>query len=184
MNVASNVGYFLVDTLFSIFIALIMVRMLLGMARADFYNPISQFLVTATNPLLKPLRAILPSIGKFDTAAIVLMLVLTVLQYFLLMGLAGGSVNPVALIPVAIIKLLELLINVYIFALIIQAVISWVNPGAHATQNPMIGLLNSLTAPVVNPVRRMLPPIGMIDLSPMVVIIGLYVVKIVIQSLY
>ncbi|CAG0909933.1 unnamed protein product [Cyprideis torosa] len=184
MNVASNVGYFLVDTLFSIFIALIMVRMLLGIARADFYNPISQFLVTATNPLVKPLRSIIPSIGRIDTAAIVLMLVLTVLQYFLLTGLAGNSVNVVTLIPIAIIKLIELLLNVYIFALIIQAVISWVNPGAHTMQNPMASLLNSLTAPIVNPVRRVLPPVGMVDLSPMVVIIGLYVVKIVIQSLY
>ena len=182
MNVASNVGTFLVDTLFSIYIALIMIRMLLGLARADFYNPISQFLVTATNPLLKPLRSIIPSIGRFDTAAIVLMLALMVLKYFLLAGLGGQSINVVGLIPVAIIKLLELLINVYIYALIIQAVISWVNPGAHSMQNPIASLLNSLTAPIVNPVRRVLPPVGMVDLSPLVVILGLHVVKIVLYS--
>lgn len=184
MNAATNVGYFLVDTLFSIYIALIMVRMLLGLARADFYNPISQFLVSATNPLLKPLRSVIPSIGRFDTAAVVLMLALTVLQYFLLTSLAGHGVNLITLIPVAVIKLIELLLNVYIFALIIQAIISWVNPGTHAMQNPMASLLNSLTRPVVAPVQRILPPVGMIDLSPMVVIIGLYAIKIVVQSLY
>lgn len=184
MNVASNVGFFLIDTLFSIYIALIMIRMLLGLSRADFYNPISQFVVTVTNPVVKPMRSIIPSFGRFDTAAIVIMVVLTVIQYLLLTTLAGQSISIVALIPVAIIKLLELLLNVYIFALIIQAVISWVNPGAHSMQNPMVSVLNSLTSPVVNPIRRVMPPVGMVDLSPMVAILGLYVLKIILAGLY
>lgn len=184
MNVASNVGFFLIDTLFSIYIALIMIRMLLGVSRADFYNQISQFIVTATNPVIKPMRSIIPSMGRFDTAAIVVMLVLTIVQYSLLTALTGQSINVIALIPIAVIKLIELLLNVYIFALIIQAVISWVNPGAHSMQNPIVSVLNSLTGPVVNPIRRVMPPIGMVDLSPMAAIIGLYVLKIIVQGLY
>ncbi|RUM93445.1 MAG: YggT family protein, partial [Thiothrix sp.] len=80
MNVFSNVGYFLVDTVFTLYIVIIMIRVLLGVSRADFYNQFSQFVVTVTNPVLIPLRRIIPSFGKIDSAAILLMLTLKIIQ--------------------------------------------------------------------------------------------------------
>ncbi len=183
MNALSNVLYFLVDTLFSLYIALIMIRLLLGLARADFRNPISQFIITTTNPVLKPLRAFIPAIGKIDTAAIVAMLLLKLLQLSLLLLIKGQAPALIPLVWYAVLQLLELLIYIYIFALIIQAVISWVNPQALYGGNPMGPLLNSLTRPIVAPIARVVPPIGMVDISPLIAILLLNIVLIVIRSL-
>ncbi len=183
MNALSNVTYFLVDTLFSLYIALIMIRMLLGFARADFRNPISQFIITATNPVLRPVRSLIPSVGKVDSAAIVVMIVLKMIQLSLLLLIKGQAPALLPLLWYAVLQLLELLVYVYIFALIIQAVISWVNPGALHSGNPMGSLLNSITRPVVAPISRMVPPIGMIDISPLIAILLLNIVLIIIRSL-
>lgn len=183
MNALTNVAYFLIDTLFSLYIALIMIRMLLGLARADFYNPISQFIVAATNPVLRPLRGLIPSFGKIDSAAIVVMIVLKMIQLSLLLLLKGQAPALLPLLWYAVLQLLELLIYVYIFALIIQAVISWVNPTALYSGNPMGSLLNSITKPVTAPISRVIPPIGMIDISPLIAILLLNIALIVIRSL-
>lgn len=183
MNALTNVAYFLIDTLFSLYIALIMIRLLLGLSRADFYNPVVQFIVTATNPVIRPLRSILPPLGKIDTAAVVAMLLLKVVQLSLLLMLRGQAPALLPLIWVAIVQLTELLIYIYIFALIIQAVISWVNPGALYSGNPVGSLLNSLTRPIVAPISRVVPPIGMIDLSPLIAILLLNIVLIILRSL-
>ncbi len=183
MNALSNVLYFLVDTLFSLYIALIMVRFLLGLARADFRNPLSHFIIAATNPVLKPLRAFVPPIGKIDTSAIVAMLLLKILQLSLLLMIKGQAPALLPLAWYAVLQLLELAVYVYIFALIIQAVISWVNPAALQGGNPMGSLLNSLTYPIVAPISRVMPPIGMVDISPLIAILLLNIVLIVIRSL-
>jgi YggT family protein len=183
MNALNNVAYFLIDTLFSLYIALFMVRLLLGMSRADFYNPISQFVVIATNPVLKFFRRFVPPVGKIDTAAIVAMLLLKMLHLALLVMLKGHSFSFIALLWASIIQLLTLLIYVYIFALIIQAVMSWVNPQGQSAGNPMWSIVNSITRPIVAPISRLIPPIGMIDLSPLIAILGLNVLLIVLQSL-
>lgn len=182
MNVFSNVGYFLVDTLFTLYIIVIMIRVLLGLSRADFYNPFSQFIVAATNPVLVPLRRIIPSIGRIDSAAILLMLVLKIIQIALLLMLQGGAAGFLPILGVAIQKLLELLIYVYIFSIIIQAVMSWVNPGALGGQNPLGSILHSINRPLVEPVSRVLPRAGVIDFSPLAVLLLLNVALIVIRS--
>lgn len=182
-GVASNVFTFLIHTLFTLYIAALMLRLLLSLVRADFYNPLSQFLVTVTNPVVLPLRRVIPSVGRVDTASIVLIVGLKMLELWLLALINGAGVNLAALIVVSILQLTELLIYIFIFALIVQAVISWIAP-AQAYENPAVGVLRDLTQPLLSPVRRVLPPVGMVDLSPLVVIIGLYVLLIVLRSLY
>ncbi len=182
MNVFSNVGYFLVDTIFSLYIGIIMIRVLLGVSRADFYNQFSQFIVTATNPVLIPLRRIIPSFGRIDSAAILLMLGLKIIQITLLLMLQGGTASFFPILAVAIQKLLELLVYIYIFSIIIQAVMSWINPGALGVQNPLSSILYSLNRPLLDPVSRMLPRSGVIDFSPLVVLLLLQIALIVIRS--
>jgi len=182
MNVFSNVGYFLIDTVFTLYIGIIMIRMLLGISRADFYNPFSQFIVSITNPVLIPLRRIIPSFGKIDSAAILLMLALKVIQISMLVMLQGGTAGFFPIVLAAIQKLLELLIYVYIFSIIIQAVLSWVNPNALGHQNPLGSILHSLNRPLVEPISRMLPRSGVIDFSPLVVLLLLQVALIVVRS--
>jgi YggT family protein len=160
---------FIISTLFGLYILAVMLRFLLGAVRADFYNPVSQFLVRITNPLLVPLRKLVPSVGKFDTSALVLMLVLQFLSLSLIVLLRGNG------FPV-----LALLLNIYMVAIIVQVIISWVNPG---TYNPVTGLLHSLTGPLLRPIRQLLPPISGIDLSPLFALIGLQVLKMLILPL-
>jgi YggT family protein len=171
---------FLISTLFSLYILAVMLRFLLGMVRADFYNPISQFLVKITNPLLIPLRKIIPGAGKIDVAAIILMVILQLIMLAIIVALRGVTPPLLTLLVTAIGQLVILAINVFLFAIIVQVIISWINPGSY---NPVNGLLNSLTAPVMRPIQRLLPPMSGIDLSPLFALIGLQVLKMLIQPL-
>ena len=165
-----NAATFLIETLFGLYILLVMLRFLLQWARADFYNPVSQFIVKATQPPLKPLRKIIPGIGGLDMAALLFMIVLKVVELWLVTGLMGLSLQVGALLILSVADLLGLAINVFIFSILIQVIISWVNPGMY---NPVMGLLHSLTEPLLGPARRVIPPISGLDLSPIVVIVVL-----------
>jgi len=171
---------FLISTLFSLYILTVMLRFLLGLVRADFYNPVSQFLVRVTNPVLVPLRKIIPSIGKVDFAALVLMIVLQVIALLLILLLRGAGVAPVTLLALALGELVAMAINVFFVAIIVQAILSWINPG---TYNPVMGLLYSLTSPILKPIQRIIPPISGVDLSPLFAIIGLQMLRMLIMPL-
>ncbi|HEC04626.1 MAG TPA: YggT family protein, partial [Thiothrix sp.] len=119
-------------------------------------------------------------LGKIDTATIVAIIGLKVVELFLLSAITGGNFSG-SFIPFVIGGLLEMIVWVYIIAIIIQVVVSWLG-NTHG--NPVIPLINSLTEPLVRPVRKVIPPIAMIDLSPMVVIILLQVGLIVIRSVF
>lgn len=171
---------FLVTTLFSLYILAVMLRFLLGAVRADFYNPVSQFLVRITNPLLLPIRKVIPSIGSFDTSALLLMLLLQLLSLSLIVLLRGISVSIVTLLVMSVGELVMLTINVFMFAIVIQVILSWVNPGSY---NPVTALLYSITSPIMRPIQRLIPTISGIDLSPLVAIIGLQVLRMLILPL-
>ena len=175
-----QIGAFLIETLFSLYIGAVVLRMLLGYAGANFYNPLSQFLVKVTNPVLVPLRRFIPSIGKIDTAAIVLALGLTLIKIILLSIIVLGSVNIIGVLFASIIDLLKVIIWVYIISLLIQAVMSWIG-SAHG--NPVAPLVQSLTEPLLRPVRRVIPNIGALDLSPLVVILILNILLIIIDNI-
>ncbi len=175
-----QIGAFLTETLFSLYIGAVVLRMLLGYAGANFYNPLSQFLVKVTNPTLVPLRRFIPSIGKLDTSAIVLALGLTLIKLILLSLIVFGEVNMIALFFASIIDLVKVIIWVYIISLLIQAVMSWVG-SAHG--NPVAPLIDSLTHPLLSPVRRVIPNTGALDLSPLVVILVLNILLIIIDNI-
>lgn len=171
----SSAGTFLIRTLFDLYILAIMLRFLFQWVRADFYNPVSRFLVKITNPPLVPLRRIIPGLRGIDFAAILLMLILQTGEFYLI-GLLPGSPMPAfpGVLLWAVAALLSLLINVYIFGIIVLAIISWINPSSY---NPAVGLLSQLTQPVLAPFRRMIPPTSGLDLSPLVALIVLTFIK-------
>ena len=170
----TNPLVFLVQTLFGLYILAVLLRFLLQLVRADFYNPISQFLVKATNPPLKILRRIIPGLGGIDLSSLVLAWLLKTVELLLIVSIMGNSVNLLGPALWAIPELVELLINIYLFGVLIQVILSWISPGNY---NPAIALLHSLTDPVMRPARNLLPPMGGIDLSPMLVMIGLVLLK-------
>jgi len=165
---------FLINTLFGLYILTVMLRFILAAVRADFYNPVSQFLVKVTNPPLIPLRKLIPSIGKIDTSSLVLMLVLQIASFSLIALLRGGQIPLVSLVILSLAELVGLLLNVFLFSIFIQVIISWINPG---TFNPVVSLLYSITEPILRPCRRLIPPMAGMDLSPLVALIAIQLAK-------
>ncbi len=170
----TNPAVFLIQALFGAYILVIMLRFLLQLFKADFYNPISQFIVKLTNPVLKNLRRIIPGFGGIDMASVVLMWALKSIELALVVTLASLPLSPLMAMAWAVPELIKLGINVFLFSILIQVIFSWVNPGAY---NPVTSLISYLTEPVMRPVRRAIPPIGGLDLSPMVAMIGLYLLE-------
>lgn len=170
----TNPLIFLIQTLFGLYIALVVIRFLLQWARADFYNPLSQFVVKVTSPVLRPLRAVIPSLGGMDTASIVLAWLLKTVELALLAAVLGLSAFPLGALFWSIPALIELIFNIFLFAVLIRVVLSWVNPDPY---NPAVGLITRITDPIMRPAQRALPPISGIDLSPMLVMIGLVLLE-------
>ena len=169
----ANPAIFLIRMVFEFYILLIMLRFLLQLVKADFYNPISQFIVKATSPALIYLRRIIPGLKGIDMASVVLMWVLKSLELILIIALIGLPAS-IMVFAWAVPGLIDLVFDVFIYSILIQVIMSWVNPG---TYNPAIALISSLTEPVLLPARRILPPMGGLDLSPMFAMIGLYVLR-------
>lgn len=165
---------FLVQVLFGLYATLVVLRFLLQLTRADFYNPLSQFIVRATKPVLNPLRRVIPGVSGLDVASLVLAWIVITLEQLAILGLAGVGFRPTAAALLAIPELTSLIINIFLFAILIQVIISWINPGSY---NPAISLIHSLTKPLLEPVRRRMPEMGGLDLSPMVVMLGLVVLE-------
>jgi len=181
MSVILEIGVFLVSVLFSLYASAVILRFLLGYARADFYNPLSQFLVKITDPVLVPARRFVPSIGKLDTSAVAVAYALIVIKGVLLNAMIGLNLGILSLLFKSVGELMISVIWVYIIGLIIMAVISWIGS---AQGNPVLPLINSLTAPLLAPVRKYIPPVGMMDLTPMAGMFGLYSLMIIINGIF
>ena len=165
----------LIQTLFGLYILIVLLRFLLQWIRADFYNPISQFIVKATQPPLRPMRRIIPGFAGLDLAALVLMLVLQCIELWLIFRIRGMAPGFTAIAILSVAELLQLCIYVFLFSIIVQVVLSWLSPD---TYNPVTALLHRLNEPLLRPARRLLPPFSGIDLSPLVVIIVLQLASI------
>lgn len=165
---------FLIRTLFGLYIAVVLVRFLLQWARADFYNPISQFVVRVTSPVLRPLRQLIPGYQGLDLASLVLAWALMAIQLGLIAGLLGLGGSVLGALVWAIPALLELVIDIFLFAVLVRVILSWLNPDPY---NPAVALLGRLTDPLLEPARRLIQPIGGLDLSPVAVMIGLVLLQ-------
>ncbi|RLK51408.1 YggT family protein [Alkalispirillum mobile] len=174
----ANPVTFLLETLITLYILAVMVRFLLQWARADFFNPISQAVVKVTQPTLSPLRRVIPGYRGLDLAAVVLMIALQTLSLYLTYLIGGSYVLPVGYaLMSAVIQVLSLLFTLYTVIIIIQVIMSWVNPHSH---HPGVAILHSLSEPVLSPIRRMLPDLGGLDLSPLVALLGIQVLRMLI----
>ena len=174
----SAAAFFIVKTLLELYLLTFMLRFLLQWVRADFHNPLSQFIVRVTNPLVRPLRKIVPGWRGMDLSSLVALCALELGVTTGLVYLADTGLHFGAIVYFAALRILVLLIRLYFFGILIYAVLSWVSPGQW---NPVTGLLASLTEPVLRPVRRIIPQIGGLDLSPLFVLIGLQALLILVR---
>jgi len=167
---ATRAFSFLISTLLDLYIAAVLLRLLLQWVRADFYNPLCQFLVRITNPLLIPIRRVVPSIGKLDTASVVLLLALEVLGVWIISVITPLAMNWLQILVYAVTKLGVSVLMMYLILIIAAVILSWV--GARA-RHPIIPLIYQLTEPVLRPFRKLIPPIGGIDLSPLFALLAI-----------
>lgn len=176
-----NPFIFLIDTLFSIYIAIMLLRFILQQVGADFYNPISQFIVKATQPPVAIARRFIPSFRKIDLATLVLTLILILIKLLVIFAIAGYSISGPLLLVKATHDLVSLGFDIFIVALFVQALLSWINPDPY---NPVNSVLQSLTFPILRHIKKFVPPIGGIDLSVLVALIGLMFLKRLVLPLF
>lgn len=169
MNPSAALIY-LISTITDLYVTAILIRLLLQWVKADFYNPLSQFLVKITNPVLIPARRLIPSVGKLDTASVVVMLLLELLQLVIISLLSKTDYGFQFLLLFAVKKLLVALLLTYFVLIIARVIISWF---ASRSGHPLIPLIYQLTEPVLRPINRFLPAFGGVDLSPLFALIAL-----------
>lgn len=169
---------FLVKTLSDLYILTFLLRLVLQWLRADFYNPLSQFILQITNPLVLPLRRIVPSIGGLDTATVLVLIALQSLASALLLLLRGASLPPLGFARLVAISLISLLLWTYLILIIVYAVLSWTGP---RYGNPLVSVLRQLVEPVLRPIRRFVPPIGGLDIAPLLALIAIQALLIAIR---
>ncbi|MCG9720626.1 YggT family protein [Shewanella sp. Isolate7] len=160
---------FLVNTLFDLYLMVVIIRIWLQLARADFYNPFSQFVVKATHPIVGPMRRFLPPLGGLDTASVVLALAVVVIKFVILSLMAGAAINLPIILLVALVSVLKQAGVLLFWMLILRAILSWVSQG----HNPIEMVMAQLTEPLVAPIRRVIPPMGGLDFSVMIFMFGL-----------
>ena len=161
---------FLLITVFDLYIMVIILRFLLQLFRADFYNPLSQFVVKVTNPVLVPLRKILPGVGGLDIASLVFAYLVVLVKLLLLYALSTTAISMAQVIVLGMADLLSQFVSLLFWLVLIRAIVSWVNPSLN---NPFILVIFQVTEPIMAPVRKIIPPMGGLDLSPILLILGL-----------
>jgi YggT family protein len=162
---------FIVDTLLSLALFVVLARLLLQWARADFRNPIAQAIVRITNPLILPLRRVLPPIGKVDTASVVAVFLVAIIKRGILFALTGyGTPGLEVWVQAIAVELITALLRTYFYAILLYALLSLIAPGGYS---PLQSLLASICEPILRPFRRLIPPIAGIDLSPLWVVIAI-----------
>jgi len=162
-----NALSFLVSTVFDLYLMVVILRLWLQLARADFYNPFSQFIVKATHPIVGPLRRIIPSFGRFDTASLLLAMVVVAVKFLLLSVIAGAAINIPSILLISVVSVVKKAGMLLFWMLILRAILSWVSQG----NNPIEMVMGQLTEPLLAPIRRMLPQMGGLDLSLLVMMI-------------
>lgn len=168
----NTAAIYILQTLGSLYLLIVLLRFILQLVRADFYNPSSQFIVRATKPLLNPLRRIIPGFGGIDLASLVLAILIQLVLMILILMLMGYGVGGfiMQLLIWSIIAVTSLFLKVFFFALIISVILSWVAPGSY---NPGAQLVNQICEPLLMPFRKLLPNLGGLDLSPIFAFLAL-----------
>lgn len=167
-----NALLFCITSLSSAYISIVLFRFLLQLVNADFYNPLAQFSVKVTNPLVQPLRKLIPTVARADLATLTVALLIQALGLVIIWAIKGFSISASltslsGLLIWSLGEIVDLTLVILLFATFIQIIASWLQPGAY---NPAIDIMRQLTAPLFTPIRRLVPNIGVLDFSPMLVI--------------
>ncbi|HZW58808.1 MAG TPA: YggT family protein [Woeseiaceae bacterium] len=171
--------YYIIKALTQLFLLVVLLRFWLPWLRADFRNPVSQAVLRLTAPLIVPLRRFLPALGRLDTATVLVLFVLQYLVVIVLLALVGRMADPLFIAIVTVLELAILSLNLFLFAILIMVILSWIAPH---TYNPASAFVAGIAEPVLRPFRRLVPPLGGFDISPIFAIILLKACEIMLQT--
>tara|TARA_R110001592_G_scaffold363043_1_gene679665 strand:- start:150042 stop:150629 length:588 start_codon:yes stop_codon:yes gene_type:complete len=181
MGAINDIFAYVVQTFLSLYLIAMLLRFLLQVVRADFYNPICQFLVKVTNPLVIPLRRVVPALAGIDMASLLLAFLLQVAAIAALVFIKLGGLPPISILLLGgVLGVVALLVNIYFFALLAMIILSWVAAGS---RHPAIYLLFQITEPVMAPFRKVLPSMGGLDFSPILVFILINIIQIALSHM-
>ncbi len=171
---------FVIDVFTRLYLLLLLLRMLMPLLGVSFNNVLAQGILRLTAPLVVPVRRIVPPIGRIDTATLLIALALQCLLIWVIAQLRGASIGIALLIVASAFELLTLTVNIFLFAILISVVLSWLSPNSY---NPVVGVVHAISEPVLRPFRRRVPPMGGFDLSPIFAMVALGVVLILLRGI-
>jgi YggT family protein len=177
MSAIHDAMIFLITTIFDMYLFILTIRVILAFSGANYYDPMTQFIVRCTDFAVKPLRRVIPNVRGIEISTILLILILAFVKYSFLAALSFSSFSVIGIAIIAIADTMKLFLQTYFYAIIIQAVLSWVQPGS-----PVNMLLYRITAPILRPIQRVIPTVGGMDLSPIAAMILLQLLIIVIVN--
>lgn len=180
MSTLAEIGIYVVQTLGFLYLLVILLRFLLQIARADFYNPASQAIVKLTNPLLIPLRKVVPGVGGIDWASLVLAVLVQIVVFEIMFLITGRIIPPIPVITWALLACVNLTLNIFFVGLIISIIFSWIAP---RSRHPLLLLLHQLMEPALAPFRRIIPPMGGLDITPIFAFLIIRVMQIAVRGM-
>jgi len=168
---------FLINTLFDLYLFILVIRVILVWVRADFFNPITQFITKLTSVIVNPSRKVLPNMGRLETATLILVILLEMIKFFLIASLTFGIPNILGVFILAFADTLSIFLNTFFYAILLSVILSWVQ-----LYSPVTKLINQMVAPIMRPIQRVFPPVGGFDLSPIPALIGLQLLIILVVA--
>jgi len=170
---------FIINAVAQLYLFVLLLRLLLPWRGADFRNPIAQAILKITSPVVVPLRRIIPPFGRLDTATVLVAFIIQYLLILVILLIYGQSAGFLEIAATALVDLVLLTLRLFVFAIIIRVILSWIAPGGY---NPATAIIHTLTDRVLMPFRRIIPPLGGLDLSPLAAIILITAVTIVVAG--
>ena len=182
-NNLANSSVFLISAIINMYVMVVLLRLLLPFVQANFYNPLSQTVVKLTDPIIKPLRKIIPVFHRIDLPVVFLLFAVQLFKILLFISINHGGFGSVGGVFVWVIgDTVAQLLNLYFYAIILRVIISWVATGGYIGASPLQEILFLITEPLLAPVRRIIPVIQGIDLTPLVVLLGLKVLEMLVVN--
>ncbi len=161
-NHFTEAGLFLIKTVFELYLLVLMIRLILAYVQANYFNPITRFIVKLTQPLVHPLRRLIPNYRRIEFSTLVLIIIFELIKISLLLTITIGLPDGLILISLAFTETLKLLLQTFFYAILLQALMSWFQPG----ETPATQLLRQVSSPILYPLQRLIPPVGGFDISP------------------
>jgi YggT family protein len=173
-----QIGVYLVDTVFAFFVMLLLARFHFQWLRVPFRNPVGEFVLATTSWMVMPLRRVVPGLAGLDLATLLLAWLLQGVAIWIKASIVGAEPSLLLLAGMAALDLVRYSLYILVFAVLVQVIFSWINPYA-----PMAPVFNAMTAPFLRPLRRFIPPLGGIDLTPLVLLVIIQIILIVLANL-